>query len=174
VLIAPPYLEKKSWYYTIVDNFVSFFTLQRIFLKVGSPGDGPNLWRLTRIAAIPGDRIRAENYRLFIQPPGEGNFRGEGAFYPGVSLQFPSLPSNWDPSLYLTGKAPEFFDSPGLDNPNRGPGYLAETLLGEGQYLVLSDNRGLGEDSFDFGPVDKSRLRGMVFFRYWPRPALYF
>ncbi len=36
------------------------------------------------------------------------------------------------------------------------------------QYFVMGDNRNHSLDSVDYGPIDKSRIRGAVKFRLWP------
>ena len=40
--------------------------------------------------------------------------------------------------------------------------------LGDGEYLVMGDNRTRSTDSRDFGPVDAGSIAGRVWFRYWP------
>lgn len=40
--------------------------------------------------------------------------------------------------------------------------------VGEQQYFVLGDNRNNSRDSSDYGPVDISRISGVVKFRFWP------
>ncbi|MFQ5860717.1 MAG: signal peptidase I [Dehalococcoidia bacterium] len=43
--------------------------------------------------------------------------------------------------------------------------------LGEGEYLVLGDNRNDSQDSRSFGPVRRGLIIGRVWLRYWPRQA---
>jgi len=42
------------------------------------------------------------------------------------------------------------------------------TVLGEGEYYVLGDNRNSSKDSRSFGPVNKVYITGKVLFRGWP------
>lgn len=53
-----------------------------------------------------------------------------------------------------------------------GPeGYLAEnteSLIPDGHYFTMGDNRTQSSDSRDFGPVKPGEFIGKVFFRYWP------
>jgi signal peptidase I len=42
------------------------------------------------------------------------------------------------------------------------------TQLGPSQYYVLGDNRGVSQDSRDFGPVPRDAIFGRVFLIYWP------
>ncbi|MCC6547346.1 signal peptidase I [Candidatus Sumerlaeota bacterium] len=40
--------------------------------------------------------------------------------------------------------------------------------LEPGQYYVLGDNRPKSHDSEEFGPVDRTKIKKIVFWRYWP------
>ena len=40
--------------------------------------------------------------------------------------------------------------------------------LGEGQFLVLGDNRAHSTDSRSFGPIEAELVRGVARFRCWP------
>jgi signal peptidase I len=44
--------------------------------------------------------------------------------------------------------------------------------VGEHQYFVLGDNRNHSLDSSEYGPVDISRISGVVKFRFWPLNSL--
>lgn len=43
--------------------------------------------------------------------------------------------------------------------------------LGEGEYVVLGDNRARSTDSREFGPVGTDRIVGRAWMRYWPPTA---
>ena len=43
--------------------------------------------------------------------------------------------------------------------------------LGDGQYLVLGDNRAHSMDSREFGPIEAYRIVGRAWVRYWPVTA---
>lgn len=40
--------------------------------------------------------------------------------------------------------------------------------IGENEYFVLGDNRNNSRDSSEYGPIDVSRISGVVKFRFWP------
>ena len=44
----------------------------------------------------------------------------------------------------------------------------SEWDLGAGEYLVLGDNRAHSTDSRDFGPIQRDRIVGRAWVRYWP------
>lgn len=43
--------------------------------------------------------------------------------------------------------------------------------LGENEYFVLGDNRNASRDSSEYGPINVSRISGVVKFRFWPLSA---
>jgi signal peptidase I len=51
----------------------------------------------------------------------------------------------------------------------RGAGVSGEWSLGEGEFLVLGDDREESTDGRTFGPVPAETIVGVVRFRYWPR-----
>lgn len=50
----------------------------------------------------------------------------------------------------------------------RSLGDWGPTVLKEGEYLVLGDNRNNSNDSRNFGPVQKEALIGKAWFSIWP------
>ena len=45
---------------------------------------------------------------------------------------------------------------------------LTEWVMGDDEYFVMGDNRADSLDSRTFGPVHRSLIRGLIWFRYWP------
>jgi signal peptidase I len=55
----------------------------------------------------------------------------------------------------------------------RAPGDLAAgRVLGPGKYWLTGDDPGQSTDSRTMGPIDASRIRGVVVARYWPADRL--
>lgn len=54
-----------------------------------------------------------------------------------------------------------------IDEPyvrHRAPWQYAEVRLGQGEYFVIGDNRGMRQELHDFGRVSRPRIRGKVVF----------
>jgi signal peptidase I len=61
-------------------------------------------------------------------------------------------------------------DGVALDEPyvSGGPSYSGSWTLGEGEYLVLGDNRNNSSDSHSWGPLDEDSIVGKAWLSYWP------
>jgi signal peptidase I len=57
---------------------------------------------------------------------------------------------------------------PYLREGHRFTGDLPTTTLGDDEYWMMGDNRDMSCDSRRWGPVDRERMVGPVFFVYWP------
>lgn len=53
-----------------------------------------------------------------------------------------------------------------------GPPIMPQTIPA-GHYFVMGDNRGISEDSREFGPISRSLIIGRVVMRIWPLSALH-
>lgn len=53
-----------------------------------------------------------------------------------------------------------------------GSGAAGAWSLGDGEYVVLGDDRSLSTDSRSFGPLRREAIIGVVVLRYWPRISL--
>lgn len=108
-----------------------------------SPRNGKTL--VKRVIGLPGDSIRMENDRLYINnqaydEPYLDEFRQELAEGEQLTNDF---------SL-------ETLDA------------VQTTTVPDGKYFVLGDNRQVADDSRYFGFVDQEEVKGVIFFRFFP------
>lgn len=68
-----------------------------------------------------------------------------------------------DGTVFLNGSP---FDEPYLDQTTQSA--LGPTVVPEGAYFVLGDNRGNSSDSRLFGPLPLDKIVGRAWLRYWP------
>jgi len=68
-----------------------------------------------------------------------------------------------DGGVYLNGSR---YDEPYLDQSTQST--LGPTVVPEGTYFVLGDNRGNSSDSRLFGPLPEGKIVGRAWLRYWP------
>lgn len=158
VLVEPPYYERPSLAVRLVDPVVRFFSAQRLSLHRGD-----EIWRspvvVKRVLALPGDRIRFEDYRAQVIPDaGAPEEQAPDAGAPRSEFELADRPYE----LLLDG-TPELPD-PML--PFGGAG--AEYELGPDEYFVAGDNRARSLDSRHWGVVSFRRLRARITLRYFP------
>lgn len=108
-----------------------------------SPRDGKRI--VKRVVGMPGDTIRMENDQLYINDK---------------KYDEPYLDEFKDA---LTDEMPLTADFT-LANSAAGPA----TVVPDGKYFVLGDNRRKADDSRYFGFVDEDAIVGVVYFRYYP------
>ncbi|EOH95676.1 signal peptidase I [Enterococcus moraviensis ATCC BAA-383] len=108
-----------------------------------SPRDGKRI--VKRVVGLPGDTIRMENDQLYIN---------DKKYDEPYLDEFKKT---------LTDGQPLTADF-SLDNSATGPA----TVVPEGKYFVLGDNRRKADDSRYFGFVDEESIVGVVYFRYYP------
>lgn len=108
-----------------------------------SPRDGKRI--VKRVIGLPGDTIRMENDQLYINDqkydePYLDDFKKQLAEDQLLTDDFSLETISVD----------------------------ATTVVPEGKYFVLGDNRQITDDSRYFGFVDEETIVGVVYFRYYP------
>jgi signal peptidase I len=106
---------------------------------LASPADGEVL--LKRVVAVPGDQVQVKGGHLVIDGspvPVEGDRGGGG-----------------DTAIEALGAHPHRIDTTYGGGPD-----LPDTLVPEGKYLVLGDNRGNSRDGRSFGWVARDAILG--------------
>jgi signal peptidase I len=118
---------------------------------------------------VDDDEERNENYFAFHQPS-----RGEV-----IIFHFPRDPSRdfVKRVIGVPGDTVEirrgqvYVNGIALDEPyiaRRDSRTVAETRVGPDSYYVLGDNRGVSQDSRDWGPVPSENIVGRAWVSYWP------
>lgn len=131
------------------DVFVRFFTGQKISLYESKLYPGTKQ-QLRRVICVPGDTFYMRDYVMYIKPAGETHFLTEFEISEkNYNVSFVMPPSGWDSTVGVTG----VFD---------------ETVLGEGEYFVLSDLRLSSDDSRMYGKINKTQVCGKALFCYFP------
>jgi signal peptidase I len=99
---------------------------------------------IKRVIGLPGDTVSLDNGSVYVMPPG------------GVRV-----------------KLTEPYVIKGVDGlpvatlPRDAEG-TASWVVPDGQYFVLGDNRTVSQDSRYFGPIDRARIVGRAWLRYFP------
>ena len=150
VYVKPDIEEDLSFAKKAVNFITAFFSFQQY--KVFEPENGisgnPSI---RRVVGIPGDSIYMKDYVLYIKPAGEQHYLTE---------------------FELTPRMYETLQSKNKNLSNAGiPSQLEEIVLGENEYFLLADDRLSSIDSRVYGPVQKSRIGGKAFLRYFPFSA---
>jgi signal peptidase I len=145
VLIDTRRSEGRNWFLVSADNLVRFFTVQR----VGILKSEEHLY-IKRLIALPGDEISMVSFVLRVRPSDSSYSLTEfelsdRPYYPNI----PQVPALWDETLPFSGN-------------------MENTVLGPGEYFVVSDDRGNSGDSRTWGPISAQEIIGRPVFRFWP------
>jgi signal peptidase I len=150
VIISPPYFRENQMIIDKINPVIRFFTFQKIQFSSYSRYSWETSYLIKRVVAIPGDTIRVTGHRASLKVAGEKNFVSEDQLLKGIyRVNINQNPDDWESGYPLDGSTQEY-------------------KLGEKEFFVLGDNRGVGSDSSIWGPLPKERIIGKVFFRYWP------
>ena len=148
VLIDGTSSQTKSFLKSAVNSITGFFTFQLL-----RPFDlqSENAYSIRRIVGLPGDTLYMENFVLHIKTKDSEHFLTEFELtQKNYDIEVKDLPQSWDLSLPFSGTYPK-------------------TVLKEGEYFVLCDNRIITDDSRLWGVVkgDK-KICGKIILKYWP------
>ncbi len=148
VLIRPPYGSRPGFVIRAIDPVVRFVTLGRV--SPAQRGRGRTGYQIKRVIGLPGDTVRVERFIAYVRPAQAVSFTREfDLAHRAYSLATDARPEAW------LGTDP-FGDA------------ARDVTLGEGEYLLLSDNRPIGVDSRHWGPVRLEHIIGKVWLRYQP------
>lgn len=151
VLLSPPEKPQDPLYIRIFDPVIRFFTLQQYSLRNNPEKvywETPLL--VKRIIAVPGDTVKVEDSIAYIRTAGETEFKRE---FEVLKKEYSiSENTNYSIPLYeaLFGSYPE-------------------TLLAEGEFFFLGDNRNYSQDSRYWGLGKADNIKGKVVLSYWPK-----
>ena len=133
--------------YVLIDKITPRFdTYRRGDIVVFNPtgGGAGSVPFIKRVIGLPGDTVRLENGRVWVEPPG------------GIAVRLD------EPYVVL--------DANGATAPTlpRDPEGTVEWVIPAGHYFVLGDNRVRSQDSRVFGPITQEQILGRAFVRYFP------
>lgn len=148
VYVEPKYSQDISLSKKIINNFCSFFSLQKIvpFAITNKITEKPTL---RRVVGLPGDTLYIKDYVVYIKPKGNEHFLTEFELTDRMYETIVHIDSSLNSTI---GCARE----------------MEEVVLGENQYFLLADNRVSSIDSRIYGAVDISALKGKAFLRFFP------
>lgn len=140
--------ENVSFLQRTVNNFVKFFTLQKVQL-FGASDRMSGSESLRRVVAVPGDTVCMKDYILYVKPAKQTQYLSE----------FEVSSKDYEVSVY---SVPVEWAGLGIS------GNFDNKILGKDEYFVLADNRIEGIDSRVYGVVDASRIKGVAVWKFFP------
>ncbi len=150
VLVSSPLHTPSRFPLSVFEPLVRFLTLQRASIATDLTGKRVPKYLIKRVIAVPGDTLRLENFRAYIQPAGESSFLAEQELIEyDYTLEGTVSVAGWQDSFPLSGN-------------------MTAITLAEGEYFILGDNRSASSDSRSWGPVKEERIFARVFRKYWP------
>ena len=148
VVIDDTLSHNKSFFKSVVNTLTGFFTFQLL-----RPFDlqSEDAYSIRRVVGLPGDTLYMENFVLHIKTKDSSHFLTEFELaQQNYDIEVKDLPEHWDSSLPFSGAYPE-------------------TVLKEGEYFVLCDNRIITDDSRLWGAVEgDKKIYGKIILKYWP------
>ncbi|MBN2657690.1 MAG: signal peptidase I [Spirochaetales bacterium] len=150
VVFTPPYVEKKTGAFALLNGVVKFLTLGKINLNRITSENWDQSHLIKRVVAVPGDTIRMDNFKVSIKPQGSVYFLSEfEVINKDYDIQINNLPEQWNADMPFSGN-------------------MDAVTLGDDDFFVLGDNRMMSSDSTGWGMLSRERLDGMILLKYWP------
>jgi signal peptidase I len=109
-----------------------------------------------RIAGLPGDRIRVENSRVWINGVESVQVNAGELFDDEAGRELEVLTESLGDCVHLV-----------LDDPRENGPQKSEFIVPEGRYFMVGDNRDHSNDSRIWGTVRLEEMRGPAFILYW-------
>lgn len=149
VLTGTNYNIEASLIEKILDPVVRIFTLQKKSL-IYDNSSYKGRAELLRIVGLPGDTIKIKDSTVYIKPSGEDFFLSE--------FELTEIDYDISKKIYSGSWKKEYPFSSEFE----------EQYITDGLYFLISDNRGVNNDSRIFGLIDKNDIKGKVLLKYWP------
>ena len=150
VVVASPLAVPTRPAARFADPVVRFFTGNHRSLERHGVPDWAGPFVVRRVIAVPGDRIEVTDFLARVTPGGSGSSTGETEL----------APFRYAPTV------PESF--PEADQRLPFFGRMDPITLGDDEYFVMADHRGVAVDSRHTGPVAREQIVSRIVFRYWP------
>lgn len=151
VIVKPSGISENKKLLSWVNEIIGFFTLNNISIDSSKSREWENREVVKRIIAVPGDTVKMNNFRVKIKTPDDNGFRSENDIIENFDPVYHEFPEDWDESHPFSGN-------------------VEELTLGEDEFFILSDNRGIGMDSTYLGPIKRDEIVKFLFLKYWPWP----
>ncbi|TVR00207.1 MAG: signal peptidase I [Spirochaetaceae bacterium] len=151
VVVASPLAVQPGALARFLDPVVRFFTGNHRSLERHGVPDWAGPFVVRRVIAVPGDRVEVIDHMARVTP--------EGSVQPSAEIDL--APFRYTLSLPR---------SPVVEADPRLPflGRMDPITLGDGEYFVMGDHRGVAVDSRHTGPVAHEQIVSRIVFRYWP------
>jgi signal peptidase I len=154
VLARPGYHSSPPSWFVALDRILGILSFQKINMEFILGAHRGDSLLVRRIVGIPGDTLYMKEGRVFCRPSGQDEFlREDELIDEAYSVKLPQRIPGWESGF-------------------PGPSDFPQTILGENEYFLLCDNRGIMDDSRLWGTVPQRAVLGKIVFTYWPLPFL--
>lgn len=143
------YIVEPSILEIILDPVVRIFTLQKKSL-IYDNSEYKGRGELLRVVGLPGDTVKIKDSTVYIKAEGQDFFLSEfemSSVDYDISKKVPS--ANWNNEYPFSSE-------------------LDEVSINDDHYFLVSDNRGVMNDSRVFGSINQDFIIGKVILKYWP------